>query len=78
MIAFTDKTIVKTISYSSERSKYIPKNLQIEYKSYVAPHMLLQCWFKLSGQNEQNLNFETRFSQIGLRLDKKWREQKIA
>ena len=31
----------------------------------------LQCRFKLSGQNEQNLNFQTRFSQIGLRLDKK-------
>ena len=38
---------------------------------------VLQCWFKLSGQNEQNLNFQTRFSQIGLRLDKKWRGQKL-
>ena len=37
----------------------------------------LQCWFKLSGQNEQNLNFQTRFSQIWLRLDKKEREQKL-
>ena len=37
----------------------------------------VQCWFKLSGQNEQILNFQTRFSQIGLRLDKKWREQKV-
>ena len=37
----------------------------------------IQWWFKLSGQNEQNLNFQTRFSQIGLRLDKKWREQKL-
>ena len=35
------------------------------------------CWFKLSGRNEQNLNFQTRFSQIGLRLDKKWRGQKL-
>ena len=39
--------------------------------------LVLQCWFKLSGQIEQNLNFQTRFSQIGLRLDKKWREQKL-
>ena len=38
---------------------------------------VVQCWFKLSGQNEQNLNFQTRFSQIGLRLDKKWRGQKF-
>ena len=38
---------------------------------------LIQCWFKLSGQNDQNLNFQTRFSQIGLRLDKKWRVQKL-
>ena len=30
----------------------------------------LQCRFKLSGQNEQNLNFQTRFSQLGLRLEK--------
>ena len=37
----------------------------------------VQCWFKLSGQNEQNLNFQTRFSQIGLRLDKKGRGQKL-
>ena len=37
----------------------------------------IQCWFKLSGQNEQNLNFQTRFSQIGLKLDKKWRLQKL-
>ena len=37
----------------------------------------IQCWFKLSGRNEQNLNFQTRFSQIGLRLDKKWRGQKL-
>ena len=36
----------------------------------------VQCWFELSGQNE-NLNFKTRFSQIGLRLDKKWRKQKL-
>ena len=39
--------------------------------------LFIQCWFKLSGQNEQNLNFQTRFSQIGLKLDKKWREQKL-
>ena len=38
---------------------------------------VLQCWFKLSGQNEQNLNFQTRFSQIALRLDKKWGGQKL-
>ena len=37
-------------------------------------YTIVQCWFKLSGQNEQNLNFQTRFSQIGLRLDKKWRD----
>ena len=37
----------------------------------------IQCWFKLYGRNEQNLNFQTRFSQIGLRLDKKWTEQKL-
>ena len=35
------------------------------------------CCFKLSGQNEQSLNFQTRFSQIGLRLNKKWTEQKL-
>ena len=32
---------------------------------------------KLSGQNEQNLNFQTRFSQIGLRLDKNGLEQML-
>ena len=37
----------------------------------------IQCCFKLSGQNEQNLNFQTPFSQIGLRLDKKGRKQKL-
>ena len=37
----------------------------------------IQCWFKLSGRNQQNLNFQTRFSQIGLRLDKMWRGQKL-
>ena len=37
----------------------------------------VQCWFKLSGQNEQNLNFQTRFSQIGLKLDKKRTEIKL-
>ena len=37
----------------------------------------VQFWFKLSGQNEQNLIFQTRFSQIGLRLHKKWTEQKM-
>ena len=38
---------------------------------------IVQCWFKLSGRNEQNLNFQTRFSQIGLRLEKTWRWQKL-
>ena len=33
--------------------------------------MKIQCWFKVSGQNEQNLHFQTRFYQIGLRLVKK-------
>ena len=37
----------------------------------------VQCWFKLSGQIEQNLNFQTRFSPIGLRSDKNWGEQKL-
>ena len=35
------------------------------------------CWFKLSGQNELNFNFQTRFAPIGLRIDKKRREQKL-
>ena len=34
----------------------------------------MQCWFKLFGQN---LKLQTRFSQFELRLDKKWREQKV-
>ena len=38
---------------------------------------MLQCWFKLSGQNEEKFSFQTRFSQFGLRLDKKRREQKL-
>ena len=39
--------------------------------------LLVQCWFKLSGQNEQIKKVQTSFSQIGLRLDKKWREQNM-
>ena len=47
------------------------------WKISVWPMYFLQCWFKLSGQNKQNLDFQTRFSRIGLRLDKKWSEQKL-
>ena len=53
----------------------ILKNFQI--KRLFLVFFSLQCWFKLSGQIEQNLNFQTRFSQIGLRLDKNWTEKKL-
>ena len=46
------------------------KKMQIYLRAFIQ-------WFKLSGQNEQKLNFQTRFSRIGLRLDKKWSEQKL-
>ena len=36
----------------------------------------VQCWFKLTGQNELNFKFETRFSQIGLSLGENlWRQK---
>ena len=31
---------------------------------------VIQCWFKLTGQNALNLKFKTHFSQIGLSLGK--------
>ena len=33
-------------------------------------NVLIQCWLKLSGLNEQNSNCQTRFSKTWLRLDK--------
>ena len=30
----------------------------------------IHCWFKLTGQNGQNMKFQTLFFQIGLRLDR--------
>ena len=42
-------------------------------KVSVAPHLnsrlSIQCWFKLFGQNEQNLNRQTQFSQIWPSID---------
>ena len=63
----------------SKLYRQLVRNWKIKYSilKSVLLWLGIQCWFKLSGQNEQNLNFQTRFSQIGLRLDKKWRGQKL-
>ena len=36
-----------------------------------------QGWFKIFGQNEKTWIFESVFLNLGLKLDKKWREQKL-
>ena len=39
--------------------------------------MYIQCRFKITGQDKQNLNFQTQFSQTGLRLETKKREPEL-
>ena len=68
----TDKLRLRTHAVS----KLILLRLELNFYCFGLS-IVIQCWFKLSGQNEQNLNFQTSFSQIGLKLDQKWREQKL-
>ena len=39
--------------------------------------LIVQCWFKLTGQNSLNLKFKTHFSQIGLSLGENLRGQNL-
>ena len=69
------------IAFLSSQCCFEISNLQFLAEinqGFLGPDIsVIQCWFKLTGQNEQILKIQTRFSQIVLRLDKKWREQKL-
>ena len=64
---------VGSVSWESKQYKGL-KTIFISSIFYYWHFFDIQCWFKLTGQN---LTFQTRFSQIGLKLDKNWTEQKL-
>ena len=68
MLKISPKLLWCTFFLRNSQPKFYPKNGSFWF---VSINQELR-WFKLSGKNEQNLNFHTRFSQIRLRLDKKW------